>query len=272
MRFKAFIYDEEGTSEVIGYLLVFMIITASIGIIMVFGIPTIDTARESLTFQKAENNFENIHTNIQDLSRGSTTGSGISEEILIGSGEGMVRVLPTSGEITIRKNNSNGDLDKVYNGSVGNINYQIGNQVIGIENGGFFSKNIDSDLSYISSNPRFTIFYENESDLFINLHIINLKGDEQGFDGERELTFHNEGFTIITESEGVANCKEISIEIESDFAYAWAGFFERELNESDINHLNLDENKEEVTINIVNSGDNVEDIKLNIYETKIYVD
>lgn len=58
---------ERAVSEIIGYILVFALIVATVGLVSVGGLPTLDSARESEQVQNAERAFDVLDSNMAEV-------------------------------------------------------------------------------------------------------------------------------------------------------------------------------------------------------------
>lgn len=64
--------DERAVSEILGYILIFSLIVATVGLVSISGLPALDSARESEQIQNAERAFDVLNSNMAEVyERGS---------------------------------------------------------------------------------------------------------------------------------------------------------------------------------------------------------
>lgn len=64
--------DERAVSEILGYILIFSLIVATVGLVSISGLPALDSARESEQLQNAERAFDVLNSNMAEVyERGS---------------------------------------------------------------------------------------------------------------------------------------------------------------------------------------------------------
>lgn len=258
-----FFFSEEGSSEVLGYVLIFGLVISAMGIIVAFGLPTINNAKDNADYQNGLNSIKDIRNELDRISKGPIRGGGLSLKESMDFESGFVEFVPNSTRISVYEDGS-----LIYDEYIGSINYGIRDKVVALEANGVFmkTKGADSSSSLIDS-PFFV--KEIDSFAYVRFNVVDLNGDETKFSGNREVIFKNKNFSVISEAETVNDpvTQNVTIEISSDFSWAWEYSLSNKLDEEDINYTLSRDNR-----NLTLTVDNVvgeEDIYLSLYETDI---
>ncbi len=257
--------EEKGVSEVLGYILIFGIVITSISIVVVFGFPTLNTARDSADFQKNKNQMQILRSELHELSRGPLRGGGLVFSKQFSIQKGVLGISTKNSMMEIYKDGS-----LIYSGYIGEINYTFTQKVVGYQNNGLFTKSLGASSSYYLSRPPLQCDLMNSSDAYINFNVINLTGDSTSFSGVKEISFTNNDFNIISESNSSPSTSSFSIVLETNYVTGWESSFNTKLSGKGINY-SITTSSEEINITVTNTP-NENDIYLNVYETKIGVD
>lgn len=259
------ISDEEGVSEVLGYILIFGIVVAAIGIIVAFGYPTINSAKDSANFQKNQNSMQLLVTDLSEIAKGPIRGAGPSMTKSFDIQTGSLKINTTSTPIEVFKN---GDL--IYSGRVGEIKYRFNQKILSIENNGFFAKSRGSNSSSCLIRPPIQFDSLNSSKAYINFHIINLTGESGEFSGIKEIKFSNSDFNIIHETGINSTTSNFTISLKTNYVGGWERVFEDKLQDQGIDYKII--KGSDYIILIVSNTESSDDIFLNVFETKMNVD
>ncbi len=220
-------HSEDAVSEVVGYTLLLGIIVMAIGIISVTALPIIQDAKEKAYLKNVEQGFTVLDSKVSLVSLGKqptqivqmyTQAGGITVN---DTGFSHMKVTFTNGTTTY----------VVYDGSIGNIQYQLGNNKIAYEGGGVFRKYPGEGDPVIITPPEF--HYNGET---LTLPIIRINSN-QSFSGTGVVTLRlvsehtpNVLFPNPDENPEYINPlllgKQVNVVIKSDYYKAWAKYIE----------------------------------------------
>ncbi|EFW91650.1 hypothetical protein ZOD2009_12387 [Haladaptatus paucihalophilus DX253] len=133
-------FDERGVSEVLGFIFIFSIIVASVGILYVSGVGSLTSARNAEQSRNAQRAFSALATTFDDLQRGRAPAR--AGEIRLSGGslsvenETELRVVvdqTSPSAVTLNRTLSHGSLVYSFDGSV--VRYEAG-AVFGRSDGG----------------------------------------------------------------------------------------------------------------------------------------
>lgn len=214
--------DERGVSDVVGYILVFSLITITIGTVFAVGITGVEDRREAERVANVERAFDVLDDNLRDVQRYSDPNR--ATEIRLAGG-----TLSTSAETRFVLANTS-DPDDVTNHTLDEwtsrtIAYEEGDTTIAYEAGALVRG--DGDGSVMLSEPRFVAADGRTTIPMVAL----LRGD-----GEESVT--GEGTVQITAVEDpnadstttrfdAASGETLYLWVETDHPDAWARYFER---------------------------------------------
>ncbi|PTD93644.1 hypothetical protein C9439_06225 [archaeon SCG-AAA382B04] len=254
--------NQEGVSKVLGYILIFAIVITSVGIVVTFGFPMLNTARDSVDFQKNKNKLKILQNDLSELSMGPIRGGGLSINRLFNIETGSLELNSTKANLKVYKNES-----LIYENSIGEIKYLFNNKIISIQNNGLFSKSKGTTSSTYLMMPPFFGEMMNSSSAYINFHIINFSGESTTFSGTREIYFKNKDFNIVTEAGNVSETSNLTINLETNYVGGWEKAFRNQLEDTNMNY-SITRTADNITLRITNTSDK-NDILLNVYESKI---
>ncbi|OKY78127.1 MAG: putative pilin/flagellin [Candidatus Methanohalarchaeum thermophilum] len=257
--------NEDGVSDVVGYILIFGIVVTSIAVITVFGLPTIQNAKDVAFYQKGKNSMSHLESNVEEISRGPIRGEKLNREVLMDIGEGFLEVKPNETNFTLIKDGE----DVIYSAEIGVIRYNFQDMVTSLEMNGLFEKTAGSNSSGVLIEPNLFIANDSKGNLSVNVHIINITGEDIGFSGEKYLAISNIGFKKIYQSEKSPSCSNLTIKVSSDHSFGWRNYVRSEIDDLS-NNFSVHITGKELLINITNTDR--EDIYLNVYETKLEVE
>ena len=217
-------HSEDAVSEVVGYTLLLGIIVMAIGIISVTALPIIQDAKEKAYLKNVEQGFTVLDSKVSLVSLGKqptqivqmyTQAGGITVN---DTGFSHMKVTFTNGTTTY----------VVYDGSIGNIQYQLGNNKIAYEGGGVFRKYPGEGDPVIITPPEF--HYNGET---LTLPIIRINSN-QSFSGTGVVTLrlvseHTPNVLFPNPPEYTNPLllgKQVNVVIKSDYYKAWAKYIE----------------------------------------------
>lgn len=263
MKLKNFIQDNNGVSPVIGIILILSIVTVSIAIIYVSGVPFIDSAKQNTQFTSARNSFTVLHNDILEVANGPVTSGRITK---IDLGGGSISVDPNETKMVIDY-----AMGGVYGNSTaipGTITYQNKGGKVIYENGAVFSRYVSN--SYMEVEPKIYATTLGPNSIGLMIHIINVTGTNSSFGSSNIGKIRS--LWDDTKSEPSKYVDNVTITITSQNNDSWSRYFNETLTSAGLssginfNITNITANTERIDINGPGSS---EDIYLSIYETKI---
>jgi len=221
MRKKRMILDEDAVSEVLGFILVFAIISLSIGIIYVVGYPAIQNSKEHAQVRNMEKNFIVLQSSIDTVALGQSP----VKSMRMGLGGGTITVNGSAGALSITSPNIS------YNGNVGNVTYEMDGREIIYENGGIWSK-YPSGGAVEVSYPKISLRKDSSNLRYLTVSIIEINSSISSTGGEGIITLTIEGADQTTPTPQIEDTAGTGwINITTSTPDAWARYF-RELNDT----------------------------------------
>ncbi len=214
--------DERGVSDVVGYILVFSLITITIGTVFAVGITGVEDRREAERVANVERAFDVLDDNLRDIQRYGDPNR--ATEIRLAGG-----TLSVSTETRVALATTN-DSDDVANHTLDGwtsrtIAYEDGDTTIAYEAGALVRG--DGDGSVMLSEPRFVA-----ADGRTTLPVVALLrggGEERvAGDGTVQITVtEDSNADSKTERFEAASGETLYLWVETDHPDAWARYFER---------------------------------------------
>lgn len=209
----AFAGDERGVSDVVGYVLVFSLITVTIGSVFAVGITGVEDRREAEQIANVERAFDVFDDNLRDIQRYDDPGR--STEIRLSGG-----TLSLSETTTVTLTNETGDV--VLRREHRSLTYANGDATVAYETGAWFRG--DGDGAVMRSEPRFVA-----ADNRTTLPLVLL------YPGDDDPTVRGDGTVQVAASRrsttgpdyAAANDAPYQLRINSTYAEAWERYFER---------------------------------------------
>ena len=280
------IRSTKAVSEVLGMMLILTTMMIVIGLIMMVGVPMIDSAKHTAKMDVAVNSFLSLQNDIEEVVRGpiwvqdpsnitDITGTAPSREAEFELMEGTLSEFPGGTKLAYTANNG----EYTINISTGTIEYWSGYEFIVYENGAVM-RMYGSGIPIMVSDPLINIYNSGVGYTIVSIHAINLTGTISSTAGESKawveirLKYYNQ--TI--ESTGAPNSNQTNILIFSDYPDTWSEFFDKELsgaglsagNKGDIKGYNISGTMPmEVQIYGMNNSKDVHDIFLSVYDSGI---
>ncbi|MHC1565647.1 MAG: DUF7289 family protein [Candidatus Syntropharchaeales archaeon] len=221
MRKKQMILDEDAVSEALGFILVFAIITLSIGIIYVVGYPAIQDSKDRAQMRNMEKNFIVLQSSIDTVALGQSP----VKTIRMGLGGGTITVDGSGGALSVTAPNIS------YNGNVGNITYEMDGRQIIYENGGIWSR-YPSGGSVEISSPKISLRKDSSDLRYLTVSIIEINSSISSVGGDGIITFTIESADQTTSAPQIESTAGTAwINITTSTPDAWARYF-RDLNDT----------------------------------------
>lgn len=262
MTLNNLIQNEEGVSEVLGYILIFGIVVTSVGIVVAFGFPTLNTARDSTDFQKNKNKLTILQNDLSEISNGPIRGDGLHLNRIFNIESGSLELNPSKANLEVYKNDS-----LIYEASIGEMRYLFNKKILAIQNDGLFSKSVGTSSSSYLAKPLFYADMMNSSTAYINFHIINFSGQSTEFSGTQEVYFDNKDFDVIAEAGNTSETSKVTINLSTNYIGGWEKAFNDQLEDTGMDYA-ITKNQNSITLEITNTPDQ-NDIYLNVYESEI---
>lgn len=243
---RASLLDERGVSDVVGYVLVFALVTATITSVFAVGMGGLEDRRNAERVENVERAFEVFDDNVQDLERYGDPSR--ATEVRLSGGE---LSLSSKTNVTVEQIHANGTRasENVTRANSSAVTYTRGETTIGYDMGARFRT--DGNTTLFRSEPRF-VSAENGS----NRTVITVVRTRPG-DGPETAT--GEGTVQISASVGEVrrfefpeddvDPDEIRVRIDSPRAAAW----ERHLTETN-GFTNVSTGTNEVVATVKHDG------------------
>jgi hypothetical protein len=283
------IKETDAVSEVLGMMLLLSSMMIMISVIMLVGMPMIDSAKQTAKMDVAMSSFLSMQNDIEEVVRGPiwvTDPTNISNIYGIGPSrdtefelmDGTLTEFPSSRNLTYT--NSSGKY--VLNISSGRIEYEAKDEFIIFENGAVIRK-YESGAPLLVSDPLFNIYDTGKNYTVISIHAITLRGNMSSSGGEGKawvetrLAFYNQTFEALNSQ----NSNQTDITIFSQYPEMWKVFLDEKLQRSGLTPSNQGDTTGynisgimplEVQIYGKDSNRSELDILLSVYETGIDLD
>ena len=214
---SSFKKSEDAVSPVIAMVLILFIVTTSIGIVYITGLPRIESAKDKAHMENMKSAFIVLQGDIKEVVQApATVGQGRVTKLSME--KGSLYVFPSS----------------VENGT-GYIEYTGGDQKIIYENGAVFIKYPSRDSSIIVSDPMMYVIVDEDEITHVHIHSIMINGTDAGGSvggsGDAQILLKRGN---VSDAGGMA-MDEITIKVEDSVAFrGWYSFFEDMLKKSDL--------------------------------------
>ncbi|MFC7324024.1 hypothetical protein ACFQMF_05435 [Halorubrum rutilum] len=216
---RAFGGDDRGVSDVVGYILVFSLITITIGTVFAVGITGVEDRREAERVANVERAFDVFDDNLRDVQRYGDPSR--ATEIRLAGG-----TLATSGETRFVLNRTTGGGDNVTlaEWQAGSLTYRDGDTVIAYDAGALVRS--DGDGSVMLSDPRFVAAYDRTTIPIVDLVPEEADASVTG-EGTVQITTVDQLDTGSETSRFDAAGETLHLRVESAHAGAWRRYFQR---------------------------------------------
>lgn len=206
--------DDRGVSNVVGYVLVFSLVTLTIGTVFAVGIVGVEQRQDAERVTNVERAFDVFDDNLRDIQRYDDPSR--STEIRLSGG-----TLSTAESTRISLVNDSGDPLPVGPWEMNPVTYTTGDTTVAYEAGAWFRT--DGDATVMRSEPRFVA-----EDGRTTLPIVVLTADgDRRVAGEGTVQVNANRIRSITRPElDIGESENVSIRVESPRAAAWQRYFE----------------------------------------------
>ena len=212
--------DERAVSDVVGYVLVFALVTATLAAVFTIGFVGLEERQNAERVENVERAFDVLGDNIRDIQRYEDPSR--ATEIRLNGGS---MSLETHTELVLEYENASGTFE-YQRITMSTLTYSNGERTVAYEGGAWFRA--DGDRGTMRSPPRFVA-----EDGQTVLPVVRLLDR-----GERSTVRGDETVQVGAETRGSrtlrypdpesGNVTEIRLRIESPYADAWRTYFETE--------------------------------------------
>ena len=243
VRCERGVLDERAVSDVVGYVLVFALVTATIGTVFAVGFVGVEERQNAERVANVERAFDVLDDNVRDLQRYEDPSR--ATEIRLSGGTLSLEAETT---MTLEYEYDNGTVE---NESIpmSTLTYTNGDTTLAYEGGAWFR--VDGDRATMRSPPRF-VANDNQT----ILPVVQL------LEGRNTETIRTDGTVqVSTESSGdrtheyttsePSSVDEIRLRIESPYADAWEEFLKGFVDDD------TDRLSDEVTVAVLDHDDTV---------------
>ncbi|MDZ5812055.1 hypothetical protein U4E84_11950 [Halorubrum sp. AD140] len=204
--------DDRGVSDVVGYVLVFSLITITIGTVFAVGITGVEDRREAERVENVERAFDVFDDNVRDVQRYDDPGR--STEIRLSGG-----TLSLTETTTVTLRNETGDV--VLQREHRSLTYANGDATVAYETGAWFRG--DGDGAVMRSEPRFVAAGDRTTLPLVLLYPVGdatARGDGTVQVGASRRSTIGSDYTD-------AGDGPYELRIDSTYADAWERYFDR---------------------------------------------
>lgn len=296
---KKMMASDGAVSEIVGMVMILSITILAIGLIMLFGVPMIESGKNRAKMDVVENSFLSLQNDIEEVVRGPiwiVAPPNVKEEKLVGPSRetefklmgGTLSVLPNR-TLSNKTIVSCVPVNCSTNGSnftivipKSDITYVVDNhEIMAYENGAIIRQYDDGEPLMVS-DPLISIYSNGSNGTVISIHAISINGtlSSIGGDGNAWMETRIDNYSQIVESSvNIPNVNQVNISIHSIYPEVWRKFFDNRLkgaglsslgNNSDYNIVVVDSKMANISIRGKEHNAN-KDIFLAVYESKLDV-
>ncbi|MUW14304.1 hypothetical protein GJ633_06250 [Halorubrum sp. CBA1125] len=215
--------DDRGVSDVVGYVLVFSLVTVTIGTVFGVGIVGIEDRQEDESVANVERAFEVFDDNMRDVQRYGDPSR--STEIRLAGG--TLSVTETTAVTVRRSGDADPDVDdeRVPNATWESrtLTYASGDTTVAYESGALFRR--DGDAAVMLSPPRFVAADGRTTVPIVRLFAADADRQAGGTGTVQVTTTGLRSRT--TRPVGAASDENLYLWVESEYADAWRRYFDR---------------------------------------------
>jgi len=222
---KMMIESDDAVSEVLGYSLILGIVVISVGLMTVSSFPILSDLKDSVFMETSLESLSIVDGRISMVAYGTTPSQPSRFDL---NGGKMIIGNETDSRVTIKVANSSGVWNEIFNKSLGKLEYVVGDQKIGYEDGGLFRKYPEGNTVMITP-PEFTF-----NGGTLTFPIIRIEGNDS-ISGKGVITINailNKYPPVIIYPNVSNNSlnpifdKQVNITIKSEYYKAWAKYVE----------------------------------------------
>jgi hypothetical protein len=260
------IESDDAVSEVLGYSLILGIVIISVGLMTVSSFPILSDLKDSVFMETSLESLSMLDGKISMVAYGTTTSQPSRFDL---NGGKMTVGNDTGSRVTITVYNSSGELSKdiIY---LGKLEYIVGDQKIGFENGGIFRKYPEGNTVMISppefhfngGTLTFPIIKINGNDSISGKGVITINAiSNDSISNKNPVTIYPKG----NNSSNPIFDKGVNITIKSEYYKSWAQYIE-ERTEVD---PSTNDSTQEVSVSINPNLSNISYIHIVEHEVNI---
>ena len=231
--------DSRGQSELLGFLLIFVVVILTIALVSATGFVGFNNAQDYQRTTSAEGSFTVLASNIDDVTR---TGAP-SRATEIGIADASLSIEKERSSISIELDGE--ALDFGENGETGSIVYDSGTDTtITYRNGAVIRE--DDGSSVLVREPDFVI--TDEEVILPMVHLSSEGTKEVGGTSDVDVRTVNKGTEVIAESKPVDD--NVTIVLETRHVDAWERYFEQLEGDGPVTNVTADFDENTVAVEI----------------------
>lgn len=215
-------------SETLGYSFILGIVIISVSVMLIVSYPILSNLKDSVFIEASTESLSMLDSRISRVAFGVTP----SQPTRFNLNGGRITAQNDSfNRLIVQIANNSGGMDTIFNDSLGLVEFQMGDQKIGYENGGLFRKYAGGDtvmisppeFHYTEETLTFPILKINSSASIGGKGVININANAVS-KNRPEIIYPN-----ITRDPNFANPlinKQIIVRLKSEYYQAWAQYME----------------------------------------------
>jgi hypothetical protein len=217
-----FLKSNDAVSETIGYIYILGIVIISVSVMMVVSYPILSNLKDAVFMEASLESLSMLDGRISMVAFGTTP----SQPSRFNLNGGKITAQNNTGNRLVIADTGSGI---IFNDSLGLVEYEVGDQKIGYENGGLFRKYAEGDTVMISPPE----FYYTEGTLTFPILKINSSAS-MGGKGIITINTVSKGRPVIRYPNITSNAnytnpitnKHITIRLQSEYYKVWAKYIE----------------------------------------------
>lgn len=217
---------DRGVSEVVGYILTFTVVIATVTVIYTSGMPMVEQTSETAVLQSMKTTFLSLQSTVKKVALDQSPVRTVKFNLIKGSL--AAKESPDAGWLNVTVDGTH------YNQSFGNIEYRIGSKKVIYENGAVIEHSPGGNI-IISNPPIYFTNYSGNKNVFISA--INVSGEFSAGGGIAEIPLQHDN-THVAIHPGV----DITVSMTSSYGDAWGRYLTETFGGSHpitINNCNL---------------------------------
>lgn len=266
---------DDAVSELTGMMLMLVIVSTSLGVIMLIGTPQIDSAKDNARERLVLNSFMVFSSDVSQVVKGPITNVYYARTTTIPLSEGFLSINPCVASFSLSFTTDSGSTDVFSNLTPGNVKTASEAYEIVYENGAAIARYTGSSI--IQSEPMIYASHADGNNIAIVVHVVNITQCESSIGGSGTVvlrTTHNSLNFTSAEATTSPNARSVTITIDSDYEDAWERYFNRELTDAGLTQGTdfTITSSGSLVIDVFNTGAANTDIYLTAYESRIKVE
>ncbi len=191
---------DKGVSEVVGYILTFSIVIATVTVIYTSGMPMVEQTSETAVLQSMKTSFISLQSNVKKVALDQSPVRTMKFNLIKGSIG--AKKSPEAGWLNVTV-----DGTEHYNQSFGNIECTIGSKKVIYENGAIIEYTTGGNI-IVSDPPIYFTNYSGNKKVFIS--VINVSGNFSAGGGVAEMHLRHDDTNV-----SILKDKNVTINIGS---------------------------------------------------------